>query len=397
MKSPQNTLKIYPALNGDCFLLTIDSIRILIDGGYVNTYHDYLKGDLRAIKKKGGAISHLIVTHIDQDHISGIVKLMEENHNDSIIKIENIWHNSYRHIQGKSSFDKPANSKIDPKIELLKSGSHIRKEQNGESEISAEQGSTLAGILLSQEYSWNEEFNGKAVSIDNNKEVYITDDISIKLLSPDKRKLDKLSKFWKKELRKNGYLEELDDEAYYDDAFEFMIAKDKEYPRGKKKEVSSGKIKIKEILETPFIEDRRAPNGSSIAFILEYGKKKLLFLGDSHPSLIVQQLKELYTDFPIRFELIKCSHHGSWGNNSPELFDLIDSTKYVFSTNGNRNGHPDYETISHVISRPTANTRTLIFNYPTPTSTAFDVAALKKKYNYDIDVNRTGNQITVEL
>ena len=47
----------------------------------------------------------LVVTHIDNDHIGGIIELLKENgsnENPHIIEIRNIWHNSYRHLQ----FDK---------------------------------------------------------------------------------------------------------------------------------------------------------------------------------------------------------------------------------------------------------------------------------------------------
>ncbi|MEM6523430.1 MAG: hypothetical protein AAF693_06555 [Bacteroidota bacterium] len=36
-----NKLKIYPAQNGDSFLLSINRTHILIDGGYVNTYNNF--------------------------------------------------------------------------------------------------------------------------------------------------------------------------------------------------------------------------------------------------------------------------------------------------------------------------------------------------------------------
>lgn len=61
-----------------------------------------MKNRLIQLKNEGGAIDLLIVTHIDNDHIGGVIELLKENgsNKDSkIIEIKNIWHNSYRHLQ----------------------------------------------------------------------------------------------------------------------------------------------------------------------------------------------------------------------------------------------------------------------------------------------------------
>jgi flavorubredoxin len=103
-----NHLRVYPANDGDSFLLNFNGIIFLIDGGYVNTYKNFIKNDLIELNKKGIALDYLIITHIDQDHISGINKFLEENNNSKIIKIDNVWHNSLKHlnpIRSKSEAD----------------------------------------------------------------------------------------------------------------------------------------------------------------------------------------------------------------------------------------------------------------------------------------------------
>ncbi len=378
-------VKIYPAFNGDCFLLKLGGNHILIDGGYVNTVNEYLSKDLRKIAEKGGSLSHVIITHIDQDHISGIVKLFEINKQSELISIKNVWHNSFRHIQSKISAitsEKPKNELLDE----ITGNSYLKEINKEEKSISAEQGSSLASLILEGEYSWNEEFNGNAVSTDTHASISIDDDIKFLLLSPDNEKLEKLEKTWRKELKKKGYLEELKEGEYYDDAFEFMMAKLKEPKRMKENNISSGIPKVEELIKLPFEEDNTSPNGSSIAFIVEYRNKKLLFLGDSHPSLIAKNLRSLYEekDFPIQFDLIKTSHHGSWSNNSPELLALIDSTRFIFSTNGKGHNHPDQETIAHIVSRKASRQRKLYINYPSEEFNKFDNESLKKKYNYEM-------------
>ena len=68
-------IKMLPALNGDCILVEYSPAHfILIDGGYVDTYQNYLLPKLKEIAARGGSLDLLVVTHIDSDHVSGIIK-----------------------------------------------------------------------------------------------------------------------------------------------------------------------------------------------------------------------------------------------------------------------------------------------------------------------------------
>ena len=66
------------------------------------------------------------------------------------------------------------------------------------------------------------------------------------------------------------------------------------------------------------------PNGSSIAFILESDNKKYIFLGDAHPSVVIDSLKSIGTtkSNPLEVELLKVSHHSSSYNTNEELLSL---------------------------------------------------------------------------
>lgn len=59
---------IFPACNGDSFLLETEASVVLIDGGYVDTYKKNIKPKLLKLKDDGKEL-HVIVTHIDNDHI----------------------------------------------------------------------------------------------------------------------------------------------------------------------------------------------------------------------------------------------------------------------------------------------------------------------------------------
>ncbi|MCK4441333.1 MAG: MBL fold metallo-hydrolase, partial [Sulfurovaceae bacterium] len=87
--------------NGDCiFISTTEGTNILIDGGIENTYPRKLKPLLkREVRDKGIKLDLVVLTHYDDDHIAGLLKLLEEetkqikNGKSTIIK--EFWFNSF--------------------------------------------------------------------------------------------------------------------------------------------------------------------------------------------------------------------------------------------------------------------------------------------------------------
>ncbi len=380
----------YPSKNGDCFLISFGSTEndlkyLLIDCGYTDTFKNYLKNDLERIGKNGGIIERLILTHIDADHIQGAISLLKDNINEKFIGIKDVWHNTYRHLfdKSKTSIDEKQTQIVS---RIIKRGYPLAANTiKGEKKISAEQATTIGALILKGGYSWNSDFNNKAVCFEQDiKSVVICDDVKITLLSPNKLKLDRLKDLWKNELKKYDVNYENNNIRLYDDAFEMLLSWEKEKPIKKPKKISADKNQIEELLAQPFDQDSTATNGSSIAFILSIQDKKLLFLADAHPDLIAESLKEIQSEGLIMFDLIKVSHHGSFSNINADLLNKIDATKYLVSTNGGRHNHPDKETIAHIVCRTTKFQRQLYFNYETNTSKYFDRDDWKKKYNYSI-------------
>lgn len=380
-----------PALNGDCILLTSNEGNVLIDGGYVNTYNDYLRNRLIELSDKNQFLSLCVVTHIDSDHISGIEKLFQENEENNIIEIRNIWHNSFRHLQQDAHT-------IDETVEEVSIfPSILHREIRGITNISAEQGSNLASMIIKSGTSWNKQFGENAV-IRNKEFVELENGIRIRVLSPSKEKLDSLYAFWKKELYKKGIIEGSHSLKFWDDAFEFLLAKEKQKIKNKQRKISvKTKYDFEKIVGNLFEIDNSVTNGSSISFVLEINDKRFLMLGDAHPDIIVEELQELYNLFPVQFDLIKLSHHGSFSNNSPELLSMIDSDKFVFSTNGNIYQHPDIETVVWILTKDTERVRTLYFNYKLEISNELLKDEYTKNYKFNIVVPENGKPLEIHL
>ncbi|KIL24203.1 hypothetical protein B4134_3017 [Bacillus safensis] len=401
-------IEVYPALEGDCFLISIGNeikTNILIDGGFAETYHGYLKPRLLRMAEHGEELDLVVVTHVDSDHIEGIIELFKENgtaKNPLIIPITEVWHNSYRHldsIKQKGEELIPDEKRI--LAGIISQGGIVskKKKNNPNKDVSAKDGSTLAALLYNGEYNWNSLYGGRAINCNNVGLISLTPDINIRMLSPNSESLRKLEKYWVKELRKKKYDFKLTDDKLFDDAYEFYLLSQRDSQQNNEnKNVShkDKKLSLDYLLSKKMNHDGSSVNGSSISFIIEYKEKKLLFLADSHPRKIHKEIQELVYKFnydPL-FDFVKVSHHGSHRNTSVELLSLIDSPIYLFSTNGKKNNHPNSETIARIISRKKEEThRHLIFNYPIKNDLLSD-EELRKEYRFSVELS-DGKQIKV--
>jgi beta-lactamase superfamily II metal-dependent hydrolase len=71
----------------------------------------------------------------------------------------------------------------------------------------------------------------------------------------------------------------------------------------------------------------------------------------------------------LRVDAFKLSHHGSRANITEELLRLIDCDTFLVSTNGDRFGHPDPETIDLIAANSgRTNQPTIWFNYECATT-----------------------------
>lgn len=396
-------VEMFPAKNGDSLLISFlgeSNKNILIDLAYPYTYKNFVKSRLLELNSKGESLDLVVFTHIDQDHVHGGITFFRENgesNNPKIIKVKEVWHNSYRHLflgDKGVSLNQQKLDKIKKRVAYIE-----ESEVEGSEKISGRQGTWLGALLHKGNYPWNTSYNNEAIAFSPAK-IEITDEIKITVLSPTEKQLVDLRNVWYKELRRLFPSTPLTNEIIFDDVVEY-INKFLE-PKGVANITEKASLikNINKLADTPFVEDPDEINASSITFIVEYCGKKLLFLGDSPPTLIEEQLKRLYreSDFPIYFDLIKVSHHGSEFNTNKSLLNLIDSKRYLISTDGSIHGHPNEATIARIVVRESKQfKRELYMSYPTKTSEIFNIDQWKRDYNYEINTALTGKSTIIEF
>jgi len=354
---------------GDSIWIETDNTNILIDGGFVDiTYNRNIKKKIhKPFRRNGKKLDLVILTHNDNDHIAGLIKLIKEDISKKSYQpiIKEVWFNSLAFNDCKVSAIKTSFNTS--KSQLIKFATLLNDEDTH--------------IPFRDTISTDVDIFKKLISVNR--------DIQIILLSPNKSKLDNL-------------LDSTDYEGYKEDMEESFNTSDKQYysTDWDKNDIEA----LGDEEQNPFKEDTSNPNGSSIAFILIHDEKKYLFLGDAHISLISDKLEEFKRENKyfnqnekIEFEFIKLSHHGSKYNLNKRFLNLVDTNNFIVLTNGSNHHHPDKETLSRIIMAKNTSEINFIFNYPKMLnhndfqnmSKISEYKYYNKKYNFNLIYSKT--------
>lgn len=362
-------IRIYPAGNGDALLLSATNSNVLVDGGYAQTFDEYILPDLLEIARRGERLDLVVASHIDADHISGLIRFLMVNESSAasmVVPVDGIWHNSLRSLTAMNAADiRPADRQVLDAIHRRGHPAPAVNVPNGPKEISARQGSSLASLVRAGGYRWNVRDGTTSITLERTP-VFQLAGGNIRVIGPTQQRLDGLLKWWKGRLRQMGYNGPTGTGDEIDDAFELVCEHAGESAASRPVPVSAQKRKD---LEDVYDPDTSITNGSSIATIIELGGARVLMLADAWAEDVVPALRTLQSNGDsMLFDAIKISHHGSLRNTSPDLLRLVDAPRYIVSSNGNAHGHPDIEVLAAIVDRPASFSRALHFNYPTPAS-----------------------------
>lgn len=355
---------MYPARNGDAFLLHFYGTYLLIDAGYASTYEDFIAADLKQIAEAGGRLNLVICTHIDADHIGGLLEFFSNNGvpGSRGIEVDAVWHNSLRSLPcAADAVDDPASRMV---LEAIRRRGFPGSQRTSPTPISAKQGSSLAKLLRQHSYSWN---SGDGTTfIGAGQTLSLPNDVDIEVVGPTSARLDDLRNLWFREVRKLGYKGASEHSDLSDDAYEMWCARAPEPSTHRAIAISA---KDGERLANVYTPDTSIPNGSSIVFTVSRSEERVLFLGDAWAEDVVAKLRVPNCSVaPIIFDAIKVSHHGSFRNTSVELLTLVDSPCFLVSSDGTHHGHPNFEVLAEIVDRPASFERHLYFNYETAAS-----------------------------
>ena len=344
------TLDVRRAKKGDCLILHYGSKKepglMLIDGGPSQVYKPHLKPRLAELRAARGLAEYesltvdlLMVSHIDDDHIKGVLDLTKElieaknAHQPLPVKIKGVWHNTFDDIIGNNP--KELTAAVTAQFgtaSLAGDGEEVEGLDPDAAKVlaSVSQGFRLRDDTRALKLRINPEFGGKLVIAKaKGKKIDMGKGLKFTVVGPMNKEVVELQK--------------------QHDAFL------------KKKEKEKGALAA--------FTDNSVANLSSVVVLAEVGKKRMLLTGDARGDKVLEGLELvglLKKDgkSKIHVDVLKGPHHGSNRNVEKIFFDRITADHYVFSGNG-EHGNPERETLEMLLAaRGDADDYTVHLTYP---------------------------------
>jgi beta-lactamase superfamily II metal-dependent hydrolase len=362
-------IEMLPAHQGDALWIEYGSQtkprRILIDGGTPPTV-EVVRERVRALDPQDRRFELLIVTHIDTDHIGGILKLLSDR---SVgLTFKDVWFNAWPQIAkiGKEHVLGPAPVPIDTRAVLgPKDGELLNRL------LDLSTGSVTAG--------WNRAFgttNDTAVVRPDAGALPVATlagGMKLTVLAPSLERLRTLRVEWQQVIR----------DTKMSDAVRKRILDAAAARRGV---LGPGADRLRVAAQRKFVPDDTPANGSSIVVVAEYQGKRALLTGDAYAAEIeagIDRYLDTLNPRPARLKLqvVKLAHHGSKHNTSLPMLAKLDCDRYLVSTSGAIFKHPDDDAIARVITAHGGDVE-LGFNYDVPTTRGWKDPALQHDQAY---------------
>jgi Metallo-beta-lactamase superfamily len=319
MKKPATLcLEVLRAEHGDCLLLHHGDDLVLIDGGPSGVYDSTLKPrlqELMAARPEPLFIQMVMVSHIDDDHVIGLIDMFDEavDRQDNHLgraewRAGELWLNAFGALTGASATAGGTGVNASALSALVATAPG---KQSQAVTASIKSGIALHEDAIALNVDRNASFGGGLVQRGGGAAdtVEVVPGLTFTLLAPAKKQLEKLRTKWT------------------------------DWERTHLRPDATEAANL----------DRSVFNLSSIVVLARSGPRTLLLTGDARSDHIVDGLKDagLLTDDgpPLMVDILKLPHHGSIRNVDERFFARVRARNYVISANG-RDGNPEDDTLA---------------------------------------------------
>ncbi len=344
-------LRIVQANYGDCFILEYGTAAepryALVDGGPSTVYRKHLRNELRLINSAGGHLDFVALSHIDDDHVKGLLDFTDElckqkeSGKPLTITIDALLHNSFIQTMGADVMD-GYRSWMDLNPSKEKSIFKVDR-----SERSIFQGDKLTRSAEKLEIPINPGIDfSEPISLGDSKSSFTFGNLTLQVLGPTERNLESLQQAWLEWLEQQG---------------------------------------SKDLLAP---SDQTVPNVSSLMFLARVDEKKILLTGDGRSDDLVEGLRKAgLTDSQdcMHVDILKLPHHGSLRNISRDFFYKVTADCYVISANG-RDNNPDLDTLQWIVEAARDQNRKIVLFVTNKTSSIEALLSQRppEQFNYRI-------------
>lgn len=364
-------ITVFQSDKGDCLLVTSrdGKRRILADGGLGPSYAEFVAPALGRLREDGKALDLVYVSHIDADHIAGVLKLLEDEvdwrvheyqikQNNSKHKppkaprppeVRNIWHNAFSEmpadLEKKIGRVLVANAAIlsgspDPLLrEISAAQRELVASVNQALDVTRRVREDQLGIPHNLQFGKKFAFLGKgqpAICIAE------FDPLVLYVLGPFEEDLEKLREDWK---------------TWHEETEKKLKAAQSQTQRKAEKLGTSDPIQLLHLREEQSKElgDRgkvTQPNLASLMLLAEEGRKTLLLTGDGHADDLLKGLErhpgKLDGQGRIHVNVLKVQHHGAEFNINEKFVSRVTADDYIFCGNGEHK-NPDLRVLKMLI------------------------------------------------
>ncbi len=346
------TLEAVFAKHGDALLLHYGDFNdprwILIDGGPPSVFRLFLRPHLDHIRflydfqdDEPLPLELLMVSHIDEDHIAGVLDLTAElddariENRPGAFKVKQLWHNSFDEILGNKGSGHAANM-------LSRFAATADSSQPNDLPLSPNLSRETLAVIASTAQGRDLRDAAKRLGIPVNegwrglvrrlstrvKSIPMEEGLTFHVLGPAQEEIKKFQDRWDTDL------EELQEKE----------------------------------AQAQALDDKSPFNLASISVLAEMQGKKMLLTGDARADHVIEGLEEFSgskpaPNNPFKVDLLKLPHHGSDKNVDDNFFRSVTADHYVISGDGGF-GNPEVATLEMIASARGNDKYTIHFTFP---------------------------------
>jgi beta-lactamase superfamily II metal-dependent hydrolase len=358
----------FHAADGDCCLIESRKApkhRILVDGGRKASYEGNVRDVLGGLRTDGVKLDLVCVSHIDDDHISGVLRLIE----DEVAwrkfeflkqskpstkppkiarppKIGEVWHNGLFRLVGDET-----GHAVQPVLSTM--ATILAGSENDDiREVASDLDDLVNGELSSMELTrrlsteqlgiaLNPRSSGRLLKRSSSGPLKKSESVAfgslgVRLLGPSQDDIDNLREKWQAFLKKSKIaLEDLHADMLEDE---------------KRLGALSPRIVANPILDQSLgqgLSKVTEANLASVMLLVEEGGATALMTGDGVSSEIIEGLKrhkKLDAAGRIHVNLLKVQHHGATANVDEAFVRTATADNYLFCGNG-AHTNPELEVV----------------------------------------------------
>jgi beta-lactamase superfamily II metal-dependent hydrolase len=353
---------------------------VLVDGGMRSSFNEHVAPELTGLDK----LDLVYVSHIDRDHISGVLQLMQDlldwrvfdfqhdSGNDHVKEprhprppaVERLWHNAF-HDQVEDNAGAIEDA-LAASAAILEGAAELSGAARLQRDVAT---SIKEGIELSKRVDpkllgipVNREFGDKLAMVRDEPQRIDVGSIQFTVIGPFEEDLEKLRKDWNKWVAENGPEIKRLREKMERDAARLATGDVGEF----RDAVVERALELA-ASEASGLGDRNSvtvPNLASLMLLAKEDGKRVLLTGDgSHVDILkgLEAAGELDGDGRMHVDVLKIQHHGSEHNIDEDFCKRVTADHYVWCANGD-DENPDERAVQAVLDARAGESYKLWFN-----------------------------------